>query len=146
MAYSSPPPERPEPPKPTEHVSLFGVANGVWRFAFLGFYFFACGITLPSCRGCSLGQLLFLHSWWWLCACYFAQEANAFVCELADEAALRAHDEALRAYTKVFAEWMGKRPIRSLERKDPDGELEPVYAPVRERPLIDREMGVRVRT
>jgi len=135
MAYST---DKPEPPAKTESVSVFGLDNGVWRLAFLGSYFGACALTLPSTVGCSLGQLFMLHSWWFLFACYMAKSANGLVCELVDEEKQRAHARALTA-------WMTSRPIRFLERKHPDGELEPVYAPERARPLLDPEMGVRIR-
>lgn len=129
---------KPEPPAPVESVSLFGCHDGVRRLVTIGAYFGCCMLTVRSCSGCSLLQLIMLHAWWWLCACYLAREINGFVCELINE-------DAQRAYAKALMDAMISRPIRHLERSRETGELEPVYAPFRERPLIDPEMGVRER-
>ena len=138
-------PDKPEPPTPTESVSLFGVADGWRRLSALAVYFGMCALTVRSCLGCAFWQLCMLHVWWFLGAQLVASGLNGIVCELVDAAKQSAFAKEQARHAAELLAAMQKQPIRALERSKETGKLEPVYAPLRERPLIDKEMGVRVR-
>lgn len=138
-------PDKPVPPEPTKSVSLFGLDNGVWRAAWFFAYVGMVLLALPASRGACLWQHFMLHSWWWVFAALFANGVHGLACELADDAKAAAFRRAQERYAAELLAVMQKQPIRALERSKETGELEPVYAPLRERPLIDKEMGVRVR-
>lgn len=139
-------PDKPVAPEPVESVPLFGLDNGVWRAAWFFAYVGMVLLAMPASRGACLWQHFMLHAWWWVGAALFANGVNSLVCELVDESRQRAFARAQEAYARELLAVMQKQPIRALERSRETGELEPVYAPLRERPLIDKEMGVRVRT
>lgn len=137
--------DKSELPEPTKSVSLFGLDNGVWRAAWFFAYVGMVLLALPSSRGACWWQHLMLHSWWWFGAALFADSVNGLVCDFVDEA---RREELLRAQgvrARELIAAMQRRPIRALQLSSQTGELEPEYAPPRERPMIDREMGVRVR-
>jgi hypothetical protein len=143
--------KKPEPPPKTEGVSVFGLGNGVWHLAFIGSYFGLCALTLKSCQGAALWQVFMLHSWWLFIAGMVARNANGLACELVDARAQRLHAEAMVLFLKAEAEEMARtRKVERWERSAPGAELEPVYAPpsrhvTGERPMLDKDLGVRVR-
>lgn len=142
MAYK---PEPPTPPAPTESVKLFGVHDGARRLGFLAGYFGMCMLTIKSCLGCPFSQLLMLHAWWFVCGCFVARALNEYLSGLANETQQRSFVEAQRAHARAVIEAMAKQPLLRIERNPATDALEDVRAPLRERPLIDKEMGVRVR-
>ena len=138
-------PDKPEPPTPTESVSLFGVADGWRRLSALGGYFGMCALTVRSCLGCDFWQLCMLHVWWFLGAQLVANGLNGIVCELVDAAKQSAFAKEQARYAAELLAAMQKQPLVRIERNPETGQLEDVRVPLRERPLIDKEMGVRVR-
>jgi hypothetical protein len=131
---------KPEPPAKTENVSVFGMHNGVWRLTFLLTYFGMCTLTIRSCLGCEAWQLAMLHTWWASCAAFLAQAMNELVCELVDE-------DKQRAYARELVEALARAPKSNrLELDAGTGQYEQVPLAPHERPMIDKDMGVRIRT
>lgn len=138
-------PDKPVAPVPAESVPLFGLDNGVWRAAWFFAYVGMVLLAMPASRGACLWQHFMLHAWWWVGAALFANGINGLACELVDEAAQAEFRLAQEAYARELLEAMQKQPLVRIERNPETGELEDVRVPLRERPMIDKEMGVRVR-